>query len=166
MSKGRRHIIRTHPQVEQIRELIISKGATYREIGERYGVSVSAVKRFALEIKNEPSNRTIADRNETEHCAESETNRESVHERQVLEESADLRKKQSEKDRENELLSRYALTQQPSEPKPKSWPDNIRVPYANSLEEYNLRMARMRFETMKAIEEEEQRQREYNPLDG
>jgi hypothetical protein len=165
MSKGRRHTIRTHPEMERIKELIVSKDAIYREIGERFGVSVSAVKRFALEIKNEPSNRTIANRNETEHCAESETNRKPVHERQVLEESACLRKKQSEKDRENELRRRYALTQQPSKPKPKSWPDNIRVPYANSLEEYNLRMARMRFETMKAIEEEERRQREYNPLD-
>jgi len=54
--KGRKHTIRTHPQVAEIDEQILSGGVSYREIAARYGVSISAVKRYAVELKNEPSN--------------------------------------------------------------------------------------------------------------
>ena len=47
---GRKHTIRTHPQVEGIREKILSEAVSYREIVDV--VSLSAVKHFAVEIKS------------------------------------------------------------------------------------------------------------------
>ena len=60
MSKGRKHTIKTHPRLEEIKNKIISEAVVYREIAGEYGVSVSAIKHFAAEIKNEPTNRNIA----------------------------------------------------------------------------------------------------------
>jgi len=92
---GRKHTIRAHPRLEEIKNKIISGSVVYRQIAEEYDVSLSAVKRYAAEIKNEPRNNEPRNRDIPGHFAESNrTPRTEEVERQRLEAEADLREKQ------------------------------------------------------------------------
>jgi len=97
--KGRKHTIRTHPRVKEITEKILSGGVSYREIAEEYGVSVSAIKHFAVRVKNEPSNNEPSNR---------DMSRRIESERERREAETDLR---NEKDKKIDALrSKFART--------------------------------------------------------
>lgn len=165
--RGRKHTIRTHPQVEEIKNKILSEAVPYRDIAEEYGVSLSAIKHFAVEVKNEPTNRPIATHFQNQEMPE----RINMHERQKLEAEAELRGKQNMDPRQleppklqlsskPEKVIEYAPAEIQYEPviKLASDPD-FKPGFQSEARMFALDMR------LKA-EEEQKRQANWNPLDG